>query len=170
MLKETILMEHERLMEEERKKDDVRMKEQQRIIKKVYTVDSDGLFSFYIPNPNLLLDRYSGLERLRRYRIFSNLDLTLYLTNCFVYALKQYGVPSDKLNVIKSFLTGIHFKIKDIGYLGKLLKLGFIIYLAKDHIKEEYRLIKLGKPENNYIIGYKSCEDPIPLLIYMKIM
>ena len=58
------------------------------------------------------------------------------------------------------------FKIKDKGYLGKLLKLGFIIYLARYHIKEEYMLIKLGKPENNYITGYKSYQKPIPLLIY----
>ena len=27
-------------------------------------------------------------------------------------------------------------------------------------------LIKLGASENNYIIDFKSCQDPIPLLIY----
>ena len=57
--------------------------------KSFYTINIVSLFSFYIPNPNLLLDRYSGLEWLRRYRIFSSLDPILYLTNCFVYALEQ---------------------------------------------------------------------------------
>ena len=26
--------------------------------------------------------------------------------------------------------------------------------------------VKLGKPENNHIIGYKSCQKPIPLFMY----
>ena len=56
-----------------------------------------------------------------------------------------------KIVVIRSYLTDIHFKIKDIGYLGKLLKLGFIIYLARDHIKEEYRFVKLGKPKKKQL-------------------
>ena len=56
---------------------------------------------------------------------------------------------------MRIYLVSIYFKIKDIGYLSKLLKLNFIIYLARDHIKEEYMFIKLGKLENNYIIGYK---------------
>ena len=57
-------------------------------------------------------------------------------------------------------------KSKDIGYLGKLLKLVFIIYLGRYYIKDEYRFVKLGKPENKHIIGYKSCQKSISLLIY----
>ena len=53
------------------------MKEEQRVIEKVYTVDSGGLFSFYIPRPDLLFDRYSTLELLRCYRIFASLDPSL---------------------------------------------------------------------------------------------
>ena len=52
-------------------------------------------------------------------------------------------------------------------YLGKLLKLCFIIYIVKYHIKEEYRFIKLGKSENNYIIGYKSCQKT-NIIIYIQ--
>ena len=86
--------------------------------------------------------------------------------NCFIYALEQYRVSGDKITFIRSYLVGIHVKIQDIGYLGKLLKLGFIIYLARYHIKEEYRFVKLGKPGNNHIIGCKSCQNPILLLIH----
>ena len=66
----------------------------------------------------------------------------------------------------RNYLVSIYAKIKDIGYLGKLLKLSFIIHKGKYHITEEYMLIKLGKSENNYIIGYKSYQNPISLLIY----
>ena len=44
--------------------------------------------------------------------------------------------------------------------------MGSITYLAIDHIKDEYDLIKLGKQENNHIIGYKYCQNLISLLIY----
>ena len=98
--------------------------------------------------------------------IFPSLNLRLYYTNCFIYTLEQYGVPSDKIALIRSYLVSIYVKIKDIGYLGKLLKLFFIIYLGKYHIKEEYRFVKLGKPENKHIIGYKFCQKPILLLMY----
>ena len=80
-----------------------------------------------------------------RYRIFPNLNPVFFYTNCFIYALGQYEVPSDKIAIIRSYLVSIYIKLKDIGWLGKLLKLCFIIYLARDHIKEEYKLIKLGK-------------------------
>ena len=108
----------------------------------------------------------SDLELLIRYRILPTLNPTFYYTNCFVYALEQYGVPSDKITVIRSYLVGIYVNIKVIRYLGKLLKLFFIIYLGRYHIKDEYRLIKLDEVENNYINGYKSCQNPIPLLMY----
>ena len=42
--------------------------------------------------------------------------------------------------------------------LGKLLKLYFIIYLARDHIRVKCKLIKLGKSEKNYTIGFKACQ------------
>ena len=91
---------------------------------------------------------------------------THYYTNYFVYALEQYEIPSDKITVIITYLVSICVEIKDIGYLGKLLKIRILIYLGRDYIEDECKLIKLGEPENNYIIGYKSCQNPIPLLIY----
>ena len=120
------------------------MKEEQRIIERVYTVDSSGLFTFYISKPQSLTDRYSDLDLLKRYRIFPNLNPTFYYTNYFIYTLKQYKVPSDKITIIRSYLVSIYVKIKYIVYLGKLLKLYFIIYLVRDYIKDEYMLIKLG--------------------------
>ena len=94
------------------------------------------------------------------------LNPTFYYTNYFIYALEQYEVPSDKIVVIRSYLVSIYIKIKDIKYLDKLLKLMFIIRLARYHIKKEYRFIKLGKAKYNYIIGYKAYQKPISLLIY----
>ena len=141
------------------------MKEEGPVDKSFYTTNIVNLFSFYIPKPQSLTSR-SDLKLIICYQILHTLNHTFYYTNCFVYALEQYGVPSDKLDVIRSYLVSIYVKIKDIGYLGKLLKLWFIIHLARDHINEEYRLIKLGKLENKYIISYKSCQKSIPLFIY----
>ena len=78
------------------------------------------------------------MELLERYRISTSLNSELYYTNCFLYAFSQYGVSIDKIDVIRSYLVNIYIKIKDIGYIGKLLKLLFIIYLTRDHIKYEY--------------------------------
>ena len=131
----------------------------------VYTVDSGDLFTFYILKPQLLTSRFD-LELLIHYQILLTLNLTLYYSNCFIYTLEQYGVPSNKIAIIRSYLVDIYIKIKYIRYLDKLLKLRFNIYPARYHIKEEYRFAKLGKPENNHIIGYKSYQKPISLLIY----
>ena len=141
------------------------MKEEGSVDKSCYTTNIVGLLSFYIPKLQSLTSR-SDLELLVYYRILPTLNPTFYYSNYFIYALEQYGVPSDKIDVIRTYLISIYVKIKDIRYLGKLLKLWFIIFLSRDHIKEWYRLIKLGKPENKQIIGYKSCQKPIPLLIY----
>ena len=123
----------------------------------MYTVDSIGLFSFYIQKPQSLTSRFD-LELLIRYRIFPVLNPTFYYTNYFIYAFEQYEVPSDKITIIRTYLVDIYIKIKDIVYLvSKLLKLCFIIYLARYHIKEEYRFVKLGKTKDDYIISYKSC-------------
>ena len=75
-------------------------------------------------------------------------------------------LTKKKIDVIRSYLVSIYDKIKDKGCLGKLLKLVFIIYLARYHMKEEYKFFKLGMSENDHIIGYKSCQNPMPLLIY----
>ena len=133
--------------------------------RRVYVVGSVGLFSSYILKHQSLTSR-SGLELLIHYRILPTLNPTLYYTNCFIYALEQYGFPNDKIVGIRSYLADIYVKIKDIWYLDKLLKLRFIIHLDRDHIKDGYMLVKLGKSENNYIIGYKSCQKPILLLMY----
>ena len=157
----------ERIEEDRRMRDEVRMKEKERVVdKSFYTTNIVGLFSSYIPKPHSLTDRYSDLDLLILRRIFPSLNPTFYYTNCFIYVLEQYGILSDKITFIRNYLIGIHVKIKDIGYLGNLLKLWFIIYLARDHINEEYKFVKLGKSENNHIIGYKSCQNPIPLLMY----
>ena len=155
----------ENIEADERMREEVRMNEEGPVDKSFYTTNTVGLFLFYIPKSQSLTSR-SNLQLLIRYRILSTLNHMFYYTNYFIYAIEQYGIPSDKIDDIRSYLVSIYVKIKDIGYLGKLLKLCFIIYLAKYHIKEEYRFIKLGKSENNYIIGYKSCQKPIPLLIY----
>ena len=76
MLREAILRKHER------------QKEEGHVDKSFYTTNIVDLFSFYIPRPDLLFDRYSGLKQLRCYRIFPSLDPSLYHTNCFVYALE----------------------------------------------------------------------------------
>ena len=133
------------------------MKEEGHVDKSFYTTNIVGLFSLHIPKHQSLTSR-SDLELLIRYRIFPTLNPTFYYTNCFIYAPEQYGVPSDKIDVIRSYLVGIYVKIKDIRYLGKLLKLGFIIHLARYHIKDEYILIKLGQTEDNHIIVYKYCQ------------
>ena len=75
-------------------------------------------------------------------------------------------VPYTKVDVIRTHIRGIYIKIKYTGYLGNLLKLCFIIHLARFHIKEEYKLIKLGSVKGDYIIGYKSCQKLISLLMY----
>ena len=49
-------------------------------------------------------------------------------------------VPSDKITTIRSYLVGIYVNIKDIGYLCKLLKLYFIIYLDRDHVLYKGRI------------------------------
>ena len=56
--------------------------------------------------------------------------------------------------VIRTYLVGIYVKIKDIGYSGKLLKLGFIIQQAKDRksLEGEYMLDKLGKSKTITLI------------------
>ena len=107
----------------------VRMKEGEWVVDGMYTSDFGGSFSFYIPKPQSLASR-SDLELSIRYWIFLSLNPVFYYTNCFVYVFEQYGVPSDKITDIISYLVSIYIKIKDIGYLGKLLKLGFIIYLS----------------------------------------
>ena len=87
------------------------MKEEQRVIKKVYTIDSGSLFSSYIPRLESLTDIQSVLNLLKYYQIFHSLDPKLYHTNCFVYVLEQYRVPSDKIKVIRSYLVDIYVKI-----------------------------------------------------------
>ena len=95
-----------------------RRKEEERVVDKpFYTTNIVGLFSFCIPRPQSLTDRYSGLNLLERYRIFPTLNPVFYYTNYFVYTLEQYGVLSDKIVVIRTYLTCIHVQIKDIGYL-----------------------------------------------------
>ena len=135
----------ERIEKDRKKRKKLRMKVEGPVDKSFYTTNIVGLFLFYILKHQSLTSR-SDLELLIHYRIFSSFNPTFYYTNCFIYALGQYGVPNDKLDAIRSYLVGIHVKVKDIGYLGKLLKLCLIIYLGRDHILEEYRSIKLGKP------------------------
>ena len=136
--------------------------------KKINHINAVSLFTFYIPKLQSLTSR-SDLELIICYQILHTLNHTFYYTNYFIYTLEQYGVPSDKFDAIRSYLVGIHVIIKDIWYLGKLLKLWFIIYLYRDHINEEYRFIKLGKPENNHIIDYKSFQNQYHY-IYTKII
>ena len=142
------------------------MKEEERPVdKSFYITNIVSLFTFYIPKPQSLTPK-SDLELLICYRISPTLNPTFYYTKCFIYAFNQYRFPSDKINIIRSYLVSIYVKIKDIRYLDKLLKLFFIIHLTRYHIKEEYKLNKLGKSENKHIISYKSCQKPISLFIY----
>ena len=100
--------------------------EEERVVDKLFfTTSIVSLFLFYIPKHESLTSR-SDLEVLIRYRILLTLNLRLYYTNCFIYALEQYEVPSNKIDVIRIYLVSIYVNIKDIEYLSKLLKLGFI--------------------------------------------
>ena len=102
----------------------------------LYNTCTVGSFSFYIPKLESLTSRFD-LDLLIHYRIFLTLNPTFYYTNCFIYALEHYGVPSDKIDVIRSYLVSIYLKIKDIGYLGKLLKLCmFVLVFIFDHEKK----------------------------------
>ena len=92
-------------------KKDRRMMEEERVINKLfYTTNIVDLFSFYISKPQSLTSR-SDLDLLICYRIFSSLNPRLYYTNCFVYVLEQYGVPNDKITLIRSYLVDIYVKI-----------------------------------------------------------
>ena len=74
----------------------------------MYTTDSGGLFSLYIQNSVLLTSIYD-LELLIRSQIFPTLNPTFYYTNCFVYVLEQYEVPSDKITVIRTYIVSIPY-------------------------------------------------------------
>ena len=95
--------------------------ESQKPQKKIYYVNSGSLFPYYISNPESLSK--SDLNLLEQYQTFPNLNPELYCNNCFIQTLKQYGVPNDKIDVIRTTLVDDFVKIKDISHLGKTTKL-----------------------------------------------
>ena len=80
------------------------MGEERVVDKSFYTTNMVGLLSFSTPKLQSLASR-SDLELLIRYRIFPSLDPTFYYANCFMYTLEQYGVPSDKIALIRNYLV-----------------------------------------------------------------
>ena len=127
-----------------------------------------GLFLYYISNLGSL-SSISDLQLLEWYHIFPSLNPELYHTNYFLYVLSQYEVSIDIITTLSSHIADIYIKTKDIGFLDKLVKLGFIICKAqyRKSCEGKYRLDKLSHKKDNYIIGYKFCWKPISLLIFI---
>ena len=153
-----------RILVEIRKKKHSRSQESH---KKIYSINRDDLFSYYISYPESLTS-ISDFDLLERYQIFLSLSLMLYCTNCFIHTHKQFGVPINILEILRCDLTCIWLITKDTSKLCESTKLWFINQQPKDHIScpSDYMLNKLGHNKDNYITGYKSCQKPILLLIF----
>ena len=91
-------------------------KDKQKPRKKVYNMNAVDLFQYYISNLGSL-SSISYLNLLEQYQIFPCLNPELYYTNCFLYALGQYGVSIDIIATLTSHMADIYIKTKDIGSL-----------------------------------------------------
>ena len=93
--------------------------------RRILNVNAAGLFPYYIADPLKWTER--DLMLLDRYQILADLDSELYHSNCFIYAMEQYRVPSDKIEIAKAHVTSVYIKTKDIGKVGEATGLGFLI-------------------------------------------
>jgi len=83
-----------------------------------------------------------------RYGIYSTFDHKNYKNNCFYEALRNAGLPFDKLNQLTHLITGISIPLSKIKSVCNHLDICIKLYKVKDH----KRCIKYGKSVNVYEI------------------
>ena len=94
-----------------------------------------------------------------------------YHSNCCLYALRQSNVVFEGIiSTIKTHISNNYIKIKDIVFLEKKVVIYFILFKAEDCPCRlgKIKLEKLGHKKNDYIVGSKSYEKTVDLLLIEK--